>query len=304
MSFPNFPNPARRARILQAQQLREQGLTLREIAKIMGCAHSTVAGYLRDYELFRFDLIGELAADQIVGHALRLADVGDEHHGRRVAAMRECRMLLKELPKLRYDEDQRIGQLLNGGVQIDRYGNRYPVPNRMFPPTEEEQRRSLEPPARLPAGRPDPDVPLYCPPLPEPAPVRDEDAQPASADTEPVDVPAPPVAEQTPVQDAETTPIRTESNKTEQESAPDPAQDGASAESDENSVAQAIQTLEEAIDRVDRQLKRHLQYRDWLKDYPSHNPWHPERKAALRLVEKKQSLEAQLAELTNNPAAA
>lgn len=297
MSFPNFPNPARRARILQAQQLREQGLTLREIAKIMGCAHSTVAGYLRDYELFRFDLIGELAADQIVGHALRLADVADEHHGRRLAAMRECRMLLKALPEMRRDEGQRTGQLLNGSVQIDRYGNRYPVPNRMFPPTEEEQRQSLEPPAKLPAGRPDPDVPLYCPPLPEPAPVQDETPPPSSED-----------ALVEPSEPAETTPIRTESNKTEQESAPDPAsspvQDGTSAESDENSPDQSIQTLEEAIDRVDRQLKRHLQYRDWLKDYPSHNPWHPERKKALRLVERKQSLEAQLAELTSNPAAA
>ena len=293
MSYPNFPNPARRARILQAQQLREQGLTLREIAKIMGCAHSTVAGYLRDYELFRFDLIGELAADQIVGHTLRLADVGDEHYGRRVAAVRECRMLLKALPKMRFEEAQRSRQLLNGGVQIDRYGNRYPVPNRMFPPTEEEQRQSLEPPAKLPAGRPDPDVPLYCPPLPEPAPVQDETPPPPSEDA-PVE----------PSEPAETAPIRTESNKTEQESASNPAQDGTSAESDENSPDQSIQTLEEAIDRVDRQLKRHLQYRDWLKDYPSHNPWHPERKKALRLVERKQSLEAQLAEITGNPAAA
>lgn len=296
MSFPNFPNPARRARILQAQQLREQGLTLREIAKIMGCAHSTVAGYLRDYELFRFDLIGELAADQIVGHALRLADVADEHHGRRLAAMRECRMLLKALPEMRRDEGQRTGQLLNGSVQIDRYGNRYPVPNRMFPPTEEEQRQSLEPPAKLPAGRPDPDVPLYCPPLPEPAPVQDETPPPSSED-----------ALVEPSESAETAPIRTESNKTEQESAPNPAQDGGSADSDQDSEQSAsdpaIHTLQEAIDRVDRQLKRHLQYRDWLKDYPSHNPWHPERKKALRLVERKQSLEAQLAEITSNPAA-
>lgn len=300
MSFPNFPNPARRARILQAQQLREQGLTLREIAKIMGCAHSTVAGYLRDYELFRFDLIGELAADQIVGHALRLADVADEHHGRRLAAMRECRMLLKALPEMRRDEGQRTGQLLNGSVQIDRYGNRYPVPNRMFPPTEEEQRQSLEPPAKLPAGRPDPDVPLYCPPLPEPAPVQDETPPPSSEDA--------PVKPVEPSEPAETTPIRTESNKTEQESAPNPAQDGTSADSDQDSDQSApdpaIQTLQEAIDRVDRQLKRHLQYRDWLKDYPSHNPWHPERKKALRLVERKQTLEAQLAEITCNPAAA
>lgn len=75
MSYPNFPNPARRARILQAHQLRQQGLTLREIARIMGCAHSTVAGYLRDYELFRFDLMRELASDQIVTNAIHLADV-------------------------------------------------------------------------------------------------------------------------------------------------------------------------------------------------------------------------------------
>ena len=170
MSYPNFPNPARRARILQAHQLRQQGLTLREIAKIMGCAHSTVAGYLRDYELFRVDLMRELAADQIVSHAIQLAEVDSEHHDRRLAAMREFRLLLTALPEIRRDEDDRTRELTSGQVHVDRYGNRYATPNRMFPPTQEEQQESLEPPLELPAGRPDPDVALYCPPLPVPTP--------------------------------------------------------------------------------------------------------------------------------------
>ena len=99
MSFPNFPNPARRAKLLHAHQLRQQGLTLRQIAQRMDCAHSTVAGYLTDFELFRTDLIQELAADQIVSHVIQLADLADEHHDRRLAAVRELRLLLGRRPQ-------------------------------------------------------------------------------------------------------------------------------------------------------------------------------------------------------------
>ncbi len=308
MSYPNFPNPARRARILQAHQLRQQGLTLREIARIMGCAHSTVAGYLRDYELFRFDLMRELASDQIVTNAIHLADVESEHFDRRLAASREFRLLLNALPEMRRDEDDRTIELTNGSVHVDRYGNRYPVPNRTFPPTEAEQRQSMEPPAKLPAGRPSPDVPLHCPPIPLTTAEQNETTRAASEEV--------PTQSVETVEAAETSPIRTESNKTEQESAPDPAsspapnpaQEGTSADSDQDSGQHApdpsIQTLQEAIKRVDRQLERHNQHRNWLKDFPPHNPWHPERERALELVQKKQDLEAQLAEITNNPAAA
>ena len=156
MSYPNFPNPARRARILEAHQLRQQGLTLREIAKIMGCAHSTVAGYLRDYELFRVDLMRELAADQIVSHAIQLAEVDSEHHDRRLAAMREFRLLLTALPEIRRDEDDRTRELTSGQVHVDRYGNRYATPNRMFPPTQEGTAGNPRAAARTPRRTPRP----------------------------------------------------------------------------------------------------------------------------------------------------
>ena len=293
MSHPNFPNPARRARILQAHQLRSQGLTLREIAKIMGCAHSTVAGYLRDYELFRLDLMREVAADQIVIHAIQLAQVDSDHHDRRLAAMREFRLLLSALPEFRRDEDDRTGELTRGGVIVDRYGNRYPTRDRLYPPTEEEQQQSKEPPTQLPAGRPSPDVILYCPPLPEPT------SEPKS---EPKSEPAAELASE---QRAETDRIRTESNKTEQESASNPAQDSTSANPDQNSPDPPSESIQKAIDKLDRQLEMALSHRDWLNDYPPHNPYHPERQRALRLVEKKQALEAQLAAATQeDPAAA
>ncbi|MYE06237.1 MAG: helix-turn-helix domain-containing protein [Chloroflexi bacterium] len=323
MSYPHFPNPARRARILEAHQLRQQGLTLREIARIMGCAHSTVAGYLRDYELFRYDLMRELAADQIVTHAIHLTDVEADDHQRRITSMREFRLLLAALPGFQNDEALRIGQLNDGSVHIDCYGNRYAVPDRRFPPTEAEQRQSQEPPRQLPAGRPNPDVVLYCPPItvpiPEPESVLGEDDQPAASEADrpqvsappvPVAAAAPPASNETPTRTGETDRIRTKPNKTEQESAPDPAQDAVSADSGQNSPPQSnqeVQTIQKAIDNVDRELQQALSHRDWLNDYPQHNPWHPSRKRAQRLVEKKQALLAQLAQLASaseDPAAA
>ena len=92
--------------------------------------------------------------------------------------MREYRLLLNALPDMRRDEDDRTIELTNGSVHVDRYGNRYPVPNRMFPPTEAEQRQSMEPPAKLPAGRPSPDVPLHCPPIPMPTASRANQRRP------------------------------------------------------------------------------------------------------------------------------
>ena len=138
MSFPNFPNPARRAKLLQAHHLRQQGLTLRQIAREMNCAHSTVAAYLKDFELFRADLIQELAADQLVVHLLQLADLDDPHHDRRRADIRELRLLLTAVPKIRRDESERTQELVQGGVSVDRYGQRYPRPEHFFPPTPEE----------------------------------------------------------------------------------------------------------------------------------------------------------------------
>ena len=286
MSFPHYPNPARRARLLQAHELRCQGLTLRQIAQRMDCAHSTVAGYLRDFELFRADLIHELAADQIVSHLLRLQELDSEQHDRRLATVRELRLLLSAIPGIRRDESIRTQELTRGGVAVDSYGNRYAVPDRRFAPTAEEHERSQQPPAHTPAGRPGPDVPLAF--LPEPT-----RTEPNAAEQEiPPKLDPPSAAEPvTPAQPApDHEPSRTESNKAEQESGQIPAQDGESGEPDHNSLDPSIQ---QAIDDIDRQLRQVLAPRDWLNDYPSHNPNHPQRKRALGLVKQKQALLAQ-----------
>ncbi|MYD73380.1 MAG: hypothetical protein F4Y11_03750, partial [Chloroflexi bacterium] len=122
MSFPHYPNPARRARIFEAQQLRMQGLTMRQIAERMHCSVSTVHAYLRDYELFRSDLIQELAADHIVDHLIHFADPDDPLHDQRRADLHELRLLLSALPQIRRDESDRSAELLQGGVAVDRYG--------------------------------------------------------------------------------------------------------------------------------------------------------------------------------------
>ena len=266
MSVLNFPNPARRAKLFQAHQLRQQGLTLRQIAKIMGCAHSTVAAYLEEFEFFRADLLHELAADQLVCHMIQLADIGDEHHGQRLATVRELRLLLGSVAQIRRDEDDRTRELTQAGVGVDRYGHRLLVPDRTYPPTPEELAK-IERTGRSPVQTElDPDQPLTYAPVPD-------------SIEGPLDSP-----------DASAEPSRTESNKPEQESAPNSAQDAKSSNPEHNS-------LQRAIDKVDRQLEEVLRHRNWLKDYPSNNPYHPQREKALRLVEKKQALLAQIQEI-------
>ncbi len=301
MTFPRYPNPARRAKLLQAHQLRQQGLTLRQIAQEMGCAHSTVAAYLKDFELFRADLIQELAADQLVVHLLQLADLNDEHHDRRRADIRELRLLLTAVPHIRRDESERTQELVQGGVSVDRYGQRYPRPERFFPPTPEEIEQINQPHAE-PNADLDPDQALVC--TPEPA-----RTAPNSTEQELSASPLPPLQGRCPVEPAPAhagdrggappakhaehtdEPARTKSNKPEQETAQTPAQDGESAETGQISPDPALQ---QAIDDIDRRLKDILSDRDWLNDYPSRNPRHPERRKALRLVEQKQALLAQL----------
>ena len=254
MSFPSYPNPARRARILEAQQLRMQGLTMRQIAQRMHCSVSTVHAYLRDFELFHSDLIHELAADQIVDHLIHFADPDDPLHEQRRADLHELRLLLSALPQIRRDESDRSAELLQGGVAVDRYGARYPKADRLHPPTPEETEQMQQP---MPAPEPpDPDQPLAF--IPEPT--------------------------------------RTEPNTTEQESTPNPAQNGRSADSGEKSPPPELQ---QALDEVERQLQDALRHRDWLNDYPQHNPWHPQRQRALRLLEKRDAL---LAQTTHTPA--
>ncbi len=269
MSFPNFPNPARRAKLLHAHQLRQQGLTLRQIAERMDCAHSTVAGYLNDFELFRTDLIQELAADQIVSHVIQLADLADEHHDRRLAALRELRLLLTAVPKIRYDEYQRVGVLTQAGVSVDRYGNRHPMLNRRHPPTPQESAK-LERNAQLPAQTElDPDLPMTCPADSTAPPVPDLIGDPLGAPTdEPANEPA--------------APIRTKSNKSEQNTDENPAHNGKSANNDQKSPAPTEHTPPSAIPDEIRAFLEHST-RDWINDYPQHNPDHPLRQAALQL---------------------
>ncbi|MCY3570933.1 MAG: hypothetical protein OXH19_06280 [Chloroflexi bacterium] len=301
MSFPQYPNPARRARILEAQQLRMQGLTMRQIAQRMHCSVSTVHAYLRDYELFRSDLIQELAADQIVDHLIHFSDPDDPLHDQRRADLHELRLLLSALPQIRRDESDRSAELLQGGVAVDRYGARYPKADRLHPPTPEETQQMQQP---TPAPEdPDPDQPLAF--IPEPR--QDQTGQPPQANPEkqtnardPFSPPAPrgemPQAEGGSPQPATSSipqtsdPTRTVPNKTEQESTPNPAQDATSANSDEKS---APPELQQALNEVERQLQDALRHRDWLNDYPQHNPWHPQRQEALRLVEKRDALLAQ-----------
>ena len=287
MSFPNFPNPARRAKLLLAHQLRQQGLTLRQIAQRMDCAHSTVSGYLSDFELFRTDLIQELAADQIVSHVIQLADLSDEHHDRRLAAVRELRLLLGAVPKIRYDEYQRVGVLTQAGVSVDRYGNRHPMLNRHYPPTPQETAK-LERNAQLPAQTElDPDLPMTCLADSTAPPVPDLIGDPLSAPTdEPADEPA--------------AAIRTKSNKSEQNTHENPAHNGKSASNDQQSPPPTEHPRPSAIPDEIRAFLEHST-RDWINDYPRHNPDHPLRQAALQLKAEAKTRQAPSTQQTNAP---
>ncbi|MDE2745261.1 MAG: hypothetical protein OXI41_04640 [Chloroflexota bacterium] len=299
MSFPHYPNPARRARILEAQQLRMQGLTMRQIAQRMQCSVSTVHADLRDFELFRSDLIQDLAADQIVTNLIHLGDHDDPHHDQRRADLHELRLLLTALPQIRRDESDRSFELLQGGVTVDRYGARYPKADRLHPPTPEEDEQ-IQQPAPTPEP-PDPDQPLAF--IPEPTRTTPNATEPGLR--------PPPPGEACPAPDAgvsrsdgggrpqptELEPTRTEPNTTEQESTPNPAQNGTSADSVRKSPPPNHQ---QALANVERELQEVLRHRNWLKDYPEHNPNHPQRQRALRLLARRDALLAQI----NNATAA
>ena len=258
MSFPHFPNPARRAKLLHAHQLRQQGLTLRQIAELMDCAHSTVAGYLSDFELFRTDLIHELAADQIVSHVIQLADLADEHHDRRLAALRELRLLLTAVPQIRRDEDDRVRELTQGGVSVDRYGNRYPAP------TPQET-------AEL-----DPDIPL-SPLAANNATLPDPLSPPCGGRCHGV---RRGVARRTNQRTSRPT-SHTRPNKIPNTTpAQNPAHNGKSAE--QKSPPPTEQPVPSPVPDEVRAFLEHSN-RDWINDYPQHNPNHPLRQAALQL---------------------
>ncbi len=229
MSFPHYPNPAQRAQMLQAHLLRQQGLTYRQIGERMDRAVSTVHSYLHAFEQFRTDLIGELAADQIVSHLIQLADLDDPHHERRLADIRELRLLLAGLPGIRRDENERTIEILQAGVAIDRYGQRFPKPDQLHPPTPEElaQIEQLEPPS----CQPEPDQLLAL--LPEPS-----RTEPNTVEQDLTPPPLTEVSRGDPAgraQPAALEPSRTEPNKPERESAPSLARNGNSPSFDQNS---------------------------------------------------------------------
>ena len=189
MSFPNYPNPAQRAQLFQAHLLRQQGLTYRQIAERMDRAVSTVHSYLHAFEQFRTDLIADLAADQLVTHLIQLADLDDPHHDQRLTDIRELRLLLGSLPGIRRDESERTADILRSGVVVDRYGQRFPKPERLHPATPEEEAQieqltQLEPPQ----AQPEPDQPLALvpsPPLRGEMPKAEGGERPDSTRTEP-----------------------------------------------------------------------------------------------------------------------
>ncbi|MDE2891703.1 MAG: hypothetical protein OXN86_04270 [Chloroflexota bacterium] len=291
MSFPSYPNPARRARVLEAQELRMQALTMRQVAERMQCSVSTVHAYLRDYELFRSDLVQELAADQIVANLIHLGDHDDPHHDRRRADLHELRLLLTALPQIRRDESDRSVELLQTGVAVDRYGRRYAKADRLHPPTPEETDQMQQP--APPAQDLDPDQPLAF--LPEPSrtePNTSEqqhnpgptsvaprpDAGPrASNSASRTESPSPP-----PTPNDEAEPARTNANRPEQETQQNPAHSGRSADQYQNSPAQTEQPQPNPVpDKIRAILER--SDRDWITDYHPHSPNHPLRLAAIQL---------------------
>ncbi|MCY3570231.1 MAG: hypothetical protein OXH19_02670 [Chloroflexi bacterium] len=228
MSFPNYPDPAQRALMLQAYVLRQQGLTYRQIGERMDRAVSTVHGYLRDYELFRSDLIAELAADQIVSHLVQLADLDDPHHDRRLADIRELRLLLSSLPAFRSGEIERTGDILQPGVAIDRYGNRFLKPDRAHPPTPEELAEVERAEQAQSAAHLDPDQPLaYCPEPARTQPNAPEQEAPAISR---LDAPRPDAGPS-----PRNEPDRTQPNGTEHQHGPNPVLNGRSSKQDRNS---------------------------------------------------------------------
>ena len=104
-------NPAQRAKRLQAHDLRCQGLTYRQIGQRMSCAHSTAAGYVRDFEAHRTEIIESLAADLLVHSVAALQDPDTDLHARHINAARELRLFVNSLDQVadrRQRRDRRI----------------------------------------------------------------------------------------------------------------------------------------------------------------------------------------------------
>ncbi len=107
------PSPRICLRILEAHHLHCQALTHQQIADRMNCARSTVSTYLRDFQRHRDHILHTVAGDQLLDHVYQLAqtDADPDQHRLRVAAARELRLLLRDLPQLEEHEQQRREQL-------------------------------------------------------------------------------------------------------------------------------------------------------------------------------------------------
>ena len=96
----NPPTPRRCHRMFEAHHLDCQGLSLRQIGRRLGRAPSTIHAYLKDFQLHRNHVLrtvfADLLADQL--HILAHPETEPDQHRQTVAAIRELRLLLLNLP--------------------------------------------------------------------------------------------------------------------------------------------------------------------------------------------------------------
>ena len=97
-------NLVQRPKLIQAHDLRSRGLTYRQIGKQMGCAHSTAAHYVHEFEQHRAEIIESLAADLLVHTVSAIQTAEPDLHAQHINSARELRLLLNSLDQI---EDRR-----------------------------------------------------------------------------------------------------------------------------------------------------------------------------------------------------
>ena len=134
--------PARQAKILQAYNLRAQGFTLRQIARQLGCAHSTVSQYIKDFERSRDLIVRNIAADQLLHILLNLHLVDPQHREHSSSIFRELRLLLASTGPELEQQDQLEDFILDGRYQQLLSGLAEPEQLRTTPNDKSEPRRT------------------------------------------------------------------------------------------------------------------------------------------------------------------
>ena len=88
--------------MVEAHHFDCQALSLRQIARQMRCAPSTVHAYLRDFRLHRNHVLRTVAADRLADQlqCLTQPQTDPAQHRQTVAATRELRLLLLNLPAI------------------------------------------------------------------------------------------------------------------------------------------------------------------------------------------------------------